>query len=83
MVLEGRYTRKRDGVTCSYRAECTEWGADVTWNARVFVSECLIGEPSGKLLLVPLSAADLEHAIRHAIEAAIESSHAIQGVGRQ
>jgi hypothetical protein len=83
MVLEGTYTRKRDRVTCSYRAECTEWGADVTWNARVFVSERLISEPNGKLLLVPLSAGDLEHAIRHAIETAIESSHALQGVAKQ
>ena len=73
MVLEGTYTRKRDGLSCSYRAECTEWGADVTWNAHVYAGDRLVATPGGKLLLVPLSATDLEHAIRHVVEASIEA----------
>jgi len=83
MILEGSYTRKRDGVTCSYRAECSEWGADVTWNARIYAGERLVAAPSGKLLLVPVSATDLEHAIRHVVEASIEADPNLEGHGAQ
>lgn len=78
MIVVGSYTRKRDGITCSYRAECSEWGADVTWNARVYAGDHLVGSPAGKLLLVPVSATDLEHAIRHVVEAFIEAEPNVQ-----
>ena len=73
MNLQGTYTRKRDGVTCSYEAEYNEWGADVTWNARIYAGERFVGACDGKLLLVPVTAGDLEHSVRHAIEQSIEA----------
>jgi len=78
MILEGTYTRKRDGVTCSYRAECSEWGADVLWNADVYVGKRLAGACDGKLVLVPVTAGDLEHSVRHAVEQSIESNPGIK-----
>jgi len=72
MILDGTYTRKRDGVTCSYHAECSEWGTDVVWNAHVYVGERFAGACDGKLVLVPVTAGDLEHSVRHAVETVIE-----------
>ncbi|HYB49559.1 MAG TPA: hypothetical protein VED47_00480 [Burkholderiaceae bacterium] len=82
MNLQGTYTRKRDGLTCSYRAECTEWGTDVAWSADVYVGERLVSAPSGKLVLVPVAAVELEHAVRHAVEQSIESSDSIRSEAR-
>jgi len=63
--IDGSYTRERDGVTCTYRAEHGgDSGGTVVWNARVYVGNRFVGATGGQVLAPALSPADLERLSR-------------------
>jgi hypothetical protein len=76
MNIEGTYTRKRDGVICSYQVECRGLGgaALVAWDASVYVDDRLVGTPGGQMLASGLSLEALEQAVRDTVERIIEGN---------
>jgi len=80
MELGGTYTRKCDGVACTYRVECnggSECG-DVVWDVRVYVGDRFVGKSGGAILASNLSSEELKQAIQEAAEWSIEGSVGIR-----
>ena len=76
MKVNDEYTRKRDGVRCTYIAEygASGSGGDVAWNARVHRDGNFVGATGGTLIANTLPLESIEPQIKTLIEAAIDTN---------